>query len=74
MGVFHSFPKSGSFVRQPKVNFGQSLVRAITSRYGSKDDELSAKINTQKLLKLQQEMNAPFVQLVGFDDITEKQR
>lgn len=56
------------------MNFGQSLVQAITSRYGKKDDELTAKINHQKLLKLQQEINAPFVELVGFDGITEKQR
>lgn len=49
-------------------------MQAITSRYGKRDDELTAKINQQKLLKLQQEMNAPFVELVGFDDVTEKQR
>lgn len=70
----YSFPTSGSFVRPQKVNFGQPLVRAITSRYGKRDDELTAKINHQKLLKLQQEINAPFVELVGFDDVTEKQR
>lgn len=61
-------------MRPQKVNFGQSLLRAITSRYGKRDDELTAKINQQKLLKLQQEINAPFVELVGFDDVTEKQR
>lgn len=48
-------------------------MQAITSRYGKRDDELTAKINHQKLLKLQQEINAPFVELVGFDGVTEKQ-
>lgn len=49
-------------------------MQAITSRYGKRDDELTAKINQQKLLKLQQEINAPFVEMVGFDTITNKQR
>lgn len=72
--VVFSYPKSGSFVRPEKVHRGQSAVKAITSRYGKKDDEYTSKINQQQLLKLQQEINAPFLQLVGFDNIIDKQR
>lgn len=69
-----SFSKSGSFVRPEKVHFGQSAIDSITSRYGNEEDEFTARINQQQLLKMQQEIKAPFLQLVGFDDIINKQR
>lgn len=67
-------PKSGSFLRREKVNFGQSLINAIRTRYGERDDELTAKIKEQQLLMFQQSINAPFLELVGFDKIVDKQR
>lgn len=68
------YPKSGSFVRKEKVNSGQSLIRAIKTRYGYREDEMTAKINEQSLLQFQQAINAPFLQLVGFDKVADKQR
>ncbi|XP_017782115.1 PREDICTED: tubulin-specific chaperone E [Nicrophorus vespilloides] len=65
---------SGSFVRPEKIELGQSIISAITTRYGQKDDETEAKHLQQQLLSTQQTMNAPFLQLVGFDKITDKQR
>ncbi|XP_018566591.1 tubulin-specific chaperone E isoform X2 [Anoplophora glabripennis] len=66
-------PKSGSFLRREKVNFGQSLITAIRMRYGERGDELTAKIEEQQLLNFQQSINAPFLELVGFDKIVDKQ-
>nr|CAH7733567.1 unnamed protein product [Callosobruchus chinensis] len=72
---FHTWhPKSGSFVRKEKVNFGQSLIQAIKTRYGYIEDDTAAKLNEQTLLKFQQDINAPFLQLVGFDKVADKQR
>lgn len=72
--LLFSHPTSGSFVRPEKVQLGQSAVSAITSRYGRHDDELAAKFHEQQLLSIQQSINAPFLKLVGFEKITEKQR
>ncbi|KAJ8974188.1 hypothetical protein NQ317_004867 [Molorchus minor] len=66
-------PKSGSFLRREKVNFGQSLAVAIRFRYGEREDELTAKIKEQQLLKFQQSINAPFLELVGFDKVADRQ-
>ncbi|CAH2002582.1 unnamed protein product [Acanthoscelides obtectus] len=72
---FHTWhPKSGSFVRKEKVTFGQSLIQAIKSRYGCVEDDTTAKLNEQTMLKFQQDINAPFLQLVGFDKVADKQR
>lgn len=43
------------------------------SRYGETEDEFTAKINQQKQLLIQQTMNAPFLQMVGFDKVFNKQ-
>ncbi|XP_023029688.2 tubulin-binding cofactor E [Leptinotarsa decemlineata] len=72
---FHTrYPTSGSFVRREKLNFGQSLIEAITSRYGYRDNEIEAKRNEEELHKIQQYMNAPFLELVGFEKVANKQR
>ncbi|XP_022905400.1 tubulin-specific chaperone E [Onthophagus taurus] len=68
-----SFPTSGSFVRPEKVNLGQTAVTALTSRYGRHDDDVTAKLHEQQLQSVQQCINAPFLKLVGFDKITDKQ-
>lgn len=72
--IFCRHPKSGSFLRREKVNFGQSLITAIRARYGEREDELTAKIEEQQLLMFQQSINAPFLELVGFDKVVDKQR
>lgn len=64
-------PKSGSFVRREKVNFGQDIVKAIMTRYGNLSSiELSEQIKQQ----FQMNTNAPFIEVVGFDKVAEKQR
>lgn len=68
-----SHPTSGSFVRPGKVQFGKDAVTAITSRYGRKETDSEANVNQLQLLNLQKEINAPFLQMVGFDKINEKQ-
>ena len=65
---------SGSFIRIDKAQSGQSAVSAVTSRYGQVDDDLTAKFNEQQLLSIQKSINAPFLKLVGFDKVTNKQR
>jgi hypothetical protein len=66
-------PKSGSFVRPEKVNFGRSAIASIESRYGQVEDEFTTRINQQKQLLVQQTMNAPFLEMVGFDKVFNKQ-
>ncbi|XP_044270967.1 tubulin-specific chaperone E [Tribolium madens] len=66
-------PTSGSFIRPEKVNYGKSALASIESRYGHIEDEFTAKINKQKQLLLQQNMNAPFLEMVGFDKVFNKQ-
>lgn len=67
------FPKSGSFVRPEKVQFGHSVVESIISRYGHKEDEITAQKLQQYLLNIQQSMNAPFLEMVGFEKVFSKQ-
>lgn len=62
-------PQSGSFVRPDKVSFGKSAQSSIESRYGTVEDEFTVKVNQQKKILLQQTMNAPFLEMVGFDKI-----
>ncbi|XP_018330866.1 tubulin-specific chaperone E [Agrilus planipennis] len=66
------YPRSASFVRPEKVNVGQSAVTAIQSRYGQKSDNNNA-YDKQQLLSLQRTMNAPFLELVGFDKVSDIQ-
>ncbi|KAG5892920.1 hypothetical protein JTB14_006235 [Gonioctena quinquepunctata] len=67
------YPTSGSFVRREKVNFGQSLIDAITSRYGYMENESLAQRNREEMQKFQQKTNAPFLQFVGLEKVGHKQ-
>lgn len=51
------------------MSFGKSAQSSIESRYGSVEDEFTVKVNQQKKILLQQTMNAPFLEMVGFDKI-----
>ncbi|KAJ8925192.1 hypothetical protein NQ315_001378 [Exocentrus adspersus] len=67
-------PKSGSFLKVKEgINFGQSLINAIRTRYGQRDNELAAKFVEQELLVFQQSIRAPFLECVGFDKVIGKQ-
>ncbi|KAG8297232.1 hypothetical protein J6590_038836 [Homalodisca vitripennis] len=67
---FHtSHPTSGSFIRIEKADFGRSCVSAIQERYGS--NELT--LTVEELQELQRAMNAPLVEMVGFEEVKQLQ-
>ncbi|KYN44335.1 Tubulin-specific chaperone E [Trachymyrmex septentrionalis] len=63
---------SGSFIRPCKAKFGISCPQAIKMRYGLIDDELAG-IDRDEVSTLRKEMNAPFLELVGFSKVNKKQ-
>ncbi|CAL1685652.1 unnamed protein product [Lasius platythorax] len=63
---------SGSFIRPGKVKFGISCPQAIKMRYGLIEDELAG-INRDEVSSLRKEINAPFLDLVGFSKVNKKQ-
>ncbi|XP_015429023.1 PREDICTED: tubulin-specific chaperone E [Dufourea novaeangliae] len=65
-------PTSGSFIRPGKAKFGISCPQAIKIRYGLINDELAG-IDRDTLTSLQKEINAPFLEVVGFSKVNKKQ-
>ncbi|XP_076676166.1 glyoxalase 1 isoform X3 [Andrena cerasifolii] len=65
-------PTSGSFIRPGKAKFGISCSQAIKIRYGLINDELAG-IDRDTLMSLQKEINAPFLEVVGFSKVNRKQ-
>ncbi|XP_076276691.1 tubulin-specific chaperone E-like isoform X1 [Lasioglossum baleicum] len=65
-------PTSGSFIRPGKAKFGISCPQAIKIRYGLINDELAG-IDRDTLMSLQKEINAPFLEVVGFSKVNRKQ-
>ncbi|KOC61278.1 Tubulin-specific chaperone E [Habropoda laboriosa] len=65
-------PTSGSFIRPGKAKFGISCPEAIKIRYGLINDELAG-IDRDTLASLQKEINAPFLEVVGFSKVNRKQ-
>lgn len=63
--------KSGSFVRCEKVNFGQSIINAILSKYGQCDN---LELEEQVLLAFKKTTNTPFLEMVGLEKVAKKQR
>lgn len=63
---------SGSFIRPGKAKFGISCSQAIKMRYGLVDDELAG-IDRDEVSSLRKEINAPFLELVGFSKVNKKQ-
>lgn len=66
------YPTSGSFIRPGKARFGISCPEAIKIRYGFINDELAG-IDRDTLISLQKEINAPFLEVVGFSKVNKKQ-
>ncbi|XP_015124320.1 tubulin-specific chaperone E isoform X2 [Diachasma alloeum] len=66
------YPTSGSFVRPGKVKSGISCIEAIKNRYGYIDDELAG-VNREHIMNLRKEINAPFLEMVGFSKVNRKQ-
>ncbi|KAJ8678996.1 hypothetical protein QAD02_014783 [Eretmocerus hayati] len=65
-------PNSGSFIRPGKANFGVSCPEAIRIRYGLIDDELAG-IDKDTIASIRKTLNAPFVEMVGFQKVNRKQ-
>ncbi|EZA50346.1 hypothetical protein DMN91_003520 [Ooceraea biroi] len=63
---------SGSFIRPGKAKFGISCPKAIEMRYGLINDEFAG-INRDEISSLRKEINAPFLELVGFSKVNRKQ-
>ncbi|XP_071641418.1 tubulin-specific chaperone E-like isoform X1 [Temnothorax longispinosus] len=63
---------SGSFIRPGKAKFGISCPQAIKMRYGLIDDELAG-VDRDEVSSLRKEINAPFLEFVGFSKVNKKQ-
>ena len=59
---------SGSFVRITKISTGVTFEKSIEDRYGG-----SAEADPEVLENIRRDINAPFLQLVGFDKVNETQ-
>jgi hypothetical protein len=57
-----------------KVNLGRSCPAAVRERYGEVKNDASAGINKEQLSLVQCKINAPFLEVVGFDKVNKKQR
>lgn len=64
--------KSASFIRPEKVHLGRSVLKAITSRYGH-SEEATARLTDEELSSIQKSLNAPFLELVGFEKVYDRQ-
>ncbi|XP_026677352.1 tubulin-specific chaperone E-like [Diaphorina citri] len=61
---------SGSFMRRDKLNFGSSFMEALHRKYVETDNELTVRENVEEV---KASINAPFLELVGFDQVHEEQ-
>lgn len=50
------------------------MIKAITARYGKPQDENEILMHQKDLLTVQRKMNAPFLEMVGFEKVNEQQR
>ncbi len=64
--------RSASFVRPKKLDGGVSLGRAVRERYGEVAGE-TAGVDEEVLSGLRKEINAPFLEVVGFDRVNRQQ-
>ncbi|XP_050301036.1 tubulin-specific chaperone E [Anthonomus grandis grandis] len=67
------YPTAGSFVRREKINFGKSIIEAIMTKYGNKENDIMKKIHEQQIVNFQKTIKAPFIEFVGFDKVSTKQ-
>ena len=65
-------PGSGSFVREKKISGGVALGRAVRERYGAVEGA-NAGVEEDVLTGLRKEINAPFLEVVGFDKVNRQQ-
>lgn len=61
-------------MRREKINFGRSLIEAVIVRYGGQESDIMKKITERQIINLQKSIKAPFIEFVGFDKVSNKQR
>ena len=69
---FYRHPKSGSFIRPKKANFGVSFISAVHDRYGKIEDE-NAGVITDELFVLGPNQQT-VVEMVGARKVNDQQR
>ncbi|XP_068624457.1 tubulin-specific chaperone E [Battus philenor] len=67
-------PNSGSFVRPNKISPFRTCADAIRKYYGDREDETVAAHRRTVINEWKREMGAPFIEMVGFEKIHQKQK
>ncbi|KAL4703945.1 hypothetical protein ACJJTC_009550 [Scirpophaga incertulas] len=69
-----SKPNAGSFIRPNKITPSKSCAEAIRKYYGDREDETVAAHRQTIINEWKREMGAPFIEMVGFEKIHQKQK
>ncbi|KOB69780.1 putative tubulin folding cofactor E [Operophtera brumata] len=69
-----SRPGAGSFVRPNKISPLKTCADAIRRYYGDREDETVAAHRKTVINEWKREMGAPFIEMVGFEKIHQKQK
>ncbi|CAB3232661.1 unnamed protein product [Arctia plantaginis] len=69
-----SKPGAGSFIRPNKISPLRTCSDAIRKYYGDREDETVAAHRRTVINEWKREMGAPFIEMVGFDKIHQKQK
>ncbi|CAF4945171.1 unnamed protein product [Pieris macdunnoughi] len=67
-------PGGGSFIRPNKVSPVRTCAEAIQKYYGDREDETVAAHRRTVINEWKREMGAPFIEMVGFEKIHQKQK
>ncbi|XP_045507669.1 tubulin-specific chaperone E [Colias croceus] len=67
-------PGAGSFVRPNKISPMKTCAEAIQNYYGDREDETVAAHRRTVINEWKREMGAPFIEMVGFEKIHQKQK
>ncbi|XP_022828735.1 tubulin-specific chaperone E [Spodoptera litura] len=69
-----SKPGAGSFIRPNKISPFKTCAEAIRKYYGDREDETVAAHRRTVINEWKREMGAPFIEMVGFEKIHQKQK
>lgn len=69
-----SKPGAGSFIRPNKIAPFKTCAEAIRKYYGDREDETVAAHRRTVINEWKREMGAPFIEMVGFEKIHQKQK
>lgn len=67
-------PNAGSFIRPNKIAPFKTCAEAIRRYYGEREDETVAAHRRTVINEWKREMGAPFIEMVGFEKIHQKQK